>query len=381
MQKEKIIKIKSLGKKQTYDIEVDSEKHIFYGNGIATSNSHATTYGYLSYATAYYKYHFPLLFFNSWLYHSKEKINPTEERRDIIAEAKRFGISVLGPTIEMLSNGYGSEFFAHDKNIHFGLIDVKGIGYAEIGKLVKSVKDAANRIGKKEKDWTWFEFLCNVGKDIKKTVINNMILVGAIPGLTSRKKMVLDYKIYTKLNDKERDWLLNNFKNYSSLSEALKSYKEVPRDKGGPYNSASVRKIEGLIQVLDTNTHNLEDDPGWVAANESHLLGISINCHTLDDYDNLGDTTCKELFDGKNKGTVFGLISSVRETVTKKGKNPGQKMCFLKIEDKTESIDVVCFPNIYKEQADIIFEGAVVLAKVKRSDTGKGFILNSITRG
>lgn len=378
---EKITKIKRLGSVRSVDIEVDSEKHIFYGNGIATSNSHATTYGYLGYATAYYKHHFPLLFFNSWLYHSKEKLTPTEERRDLIAEAKRFGISVIGPTIEFLSKGYGSEFFTYDNKIHFGLIDVKGIGFSEIGKLVKSINEAKNRIGKDEKDWSWFEFLCNVGKDIKKTVINNMILVGAIPGIVSRKRMVLEYKIYSKLNDKEKDWLFKNFHNFTNLEQALEKYKTVPREDGGPYNSASIRKMEGLIEILKTNTHNLNDDPGWLAANESHLLGISINSHTLDDYDNLGDTTCKELFDGKSKGTVFGVINSIRETVTKKGKNPGQKMCFLKLEDKTESIDVVCFPNVYKEKADLLFEGSVVIAKLNKSDLGNGFILNSIERG
>lgn len=44
-----------LGFRQTYDIEIDSDDHIFWGNDIATSNSHAYAYGTIGYWTAYSK--------------------------------------------------------------------------------------------------------------------------------------------------------------------------------------------------------------------------------------------------------------------------------------------------------------------------------------
>jgi len=41
----KIYKIEYLGKKHVVDIEVNSDEHLFYANGIATSNSHSVAYG------------------------------------------------------------------------------------------------------------------------------------------------------------------------------------------------------------------------------------------------------------------------------------------------------------------------------------------------
>lgn len=55
MQIESIVSVKSLGILSTYDIEVDSKEHLFYGNGIAISNSHSCCYGLTGYDTAYLK--------------------------------------------------------------------------------------------------------------------------------------------------------------------------------------------------------------------------------------------------------------------------------------------------------------------------------------
>ena len=49
MQFEKIRSVKKVGMGRTVDIEVNHPKHIFYGNGIATSNSHAVSYAFNAY--------------------------------------------------------------------------------------------------------------------------------------------------------------------------------------------------------------------------------------------------------------------------------------------------------------------------------------------
>jgi DNA polymerase-3 subunit alpha len=379
MQFEKIIGIKKIGTKKTMDIEVDSKNHIFYGNGIATSNSHATIYSYLTYATAYMKCHFPSLFFTSWLHDAKEKVNSTEEKRELIIEAKRFGIQICNPTLNYISRGYGSEFFNTKDKVYFGLIDIKDIGNSQIKKLEEAVIKSENLTGKTVDKYSWFEFLCLIGSKLNKTVVNNLILVGAVPGIETRKKMSLEYKVWEKLNDKEITWITNNYTKYTSLSNSLKDYLNVDKKDGGPYNSASVKKINGLIETLEAKMYNTADDPAWISANEVNLMSVSLSSHVLDDYDSFGDTTCKEMYDGKGSGTVCAHITSVRETVTKNGKNPGQKMCFIKLEDKTDAIDGVCFPGVFSKSQDIIYVGSVVLAKVKKGQ-GKGVIVDSLSK-
>lgn len=423
----KVRSVTSEGKQEVYDFEIDSNNHFAYANNILVHNSigkklvekmaelkpkfiqgcvdngltekdgedifsiiqsserysfnrsHSTIYSYLTYATAYIKVHFPALFFTSWLHDSKEKIDPTEERRDLIADAKRFNIQICSPTLEFISEGLGSEFFNTRDKVYFGLVDIKGIGYSEIKKLETEIKLAEKLLNKNVMKFTWFEFLCLVASKLKKTVVNNLILVGSTPGIESRKRMLLEYKVWEKLNDKETTWIINNYANYNSLSNSLKEYIKVDKKDDGPYNSASVKKLNGLIDTIEKVSYNTNDDPAWVSANEVHLMGVSLSSHVLDDYDISGDTTCKEMYDGKDSGTICAQITAVRETVTKNGKNPGQKMCFVKFEDQTDSIDGVCFPNVFLKDQDIIYIGSVVVASVKKGQ-GKGVIVNSLSK-
>jgi DNA polymerase III alpha subunit len=60
-------------------------------------------------------------------------------------------------------------------------------------------------------------------------------------------------------------------------------------------------------------------------------------------------------------------IVRLKQIKTKRGKDPGQDMAFLTIEDNSCSLDnAVCFPNIWKECKDAIYEGNVVLIHGER---------------
>ena len=51
-----IKEVKYIGEKQTYDLEVDSEDHLYcLYNGVVNQNSHSTAYGFITYQTAYLK--------------------------------------------------------------------------------------------------------------------------------------------------------------------------------------------------------------------------------------------------------------------------------------------------------------------------------------
>jgi DNA polymerase III alpha subunit len=57
----KIVRIRYMGPKQMYDLEVSHPKHNFLlPNGVVTSNSHSTSYAVTAYACAFLKYYFPL---------------------------------------------------------------------------------------------------------------------------------------------------------------------------------------------------------------------------------------------------------------------------------------------------------------------------------
>ncbi len=57
----RIVRIRSVGKRRMYDIEVSHSKHNFLlPNGVITSNSHAVCYAATAYVCSYFKHHFPL---------------------------------------------------------------------------------------------------------------------------------------------------------------------------------------------------------------------------------------------------------------------------------------------------------------------------------
>jgi DNA polymerase III alpha subunit len=88
MQPEKITSIRRIGMTRTLDIEVKNKSHIFFANGIATSNSHAVEYSVISYWDAWLKHYYPVEFFASNLSYAsddkkKEILNHIVEDRGI----------------------------------------------------------------------------------------------------------------------------------------------------------------------------------------------------------------------------------------------------------------------------------------------------------
>ena len=166
-----------LGIKPTYDIEIDKEDHIFYANGIATSNSHSVSYAKLSYATAYMKVHFPLHFFASSLYWAKEKINEKDEISELVYEAKKFGVDIMPPNLSGFRLGkFG--FHIMNNKIYFGLSNIKGIGESACKKLLSVINLQENKVGKTIDKFTWIELLVLIFTDTNKTLVRNSISVG-----------------------------------------------------------------------------------------------------------------------------------------------------------------------------------------------------------
>jgi len=95
--------------------------------------------------------------------------------------------------------------------------------------------------------------------------------------------------------------------------------------------------------ICDTNMAN--------ATAEKHFLGIALSCSQADDADNaLATHTCLDIARAANSESiaVCVIIDSVKHTKTKRGRNPGQPMCFLTMSDATYSIDhAVVFPDAF----------------------------------
>jgi DNA polymerase-3 subunit alpha len=130
------------------------------------------------------------------------------------------------------------------------------------------------------------------------------------------------------------------------------------------------KKIMSVMSQLQNPPYSLEDSTEWISDNERELLGASITCSKTDAYDSsYSNTDCGTLSDFTNNKQFFVVaeIDSLNVIKTKRGKNPGQEMCFIKISDAYGAIDCVMFPDEYSENKDMLVSGRVLMFNGQKS--------------
>jgi len=154
----------------------------------------------------------------------------------------------------------------------------------------------------------------------------------------------------------------NKYTNMSKLfSDLLANYKiSKPRQQ----------KISSIISQIANPAYSLEDTPEWISDNERELLGASITCTKTDAYDaSYANTDCGGIkdFSVKKQFFIVAEIESVNVIKTKKGKNPGKDMCFLKISDSYGTSDCVVFPEEFDEFKNMLNPGRVLMFNGQKS--------------
>ena len=118
-------------------------------------------------------------------------------------------------------------------------------------------------------------------------------------------------------------------------------------------------------------------EPLQALAWEKELLGLYVSGNPLDSYEEKlkGKPTIayiKATSNDKKKVIFAGIVEEVKEIFTKKG----DKMCFVKIGDKTGSIETVMFPKTHEEFAEVIKNSVcVVIAGSFSKRNGEASIL------
>lgn len=349
----KIDKIEYLGKLKVYDIEVDSESHLYYQGNICGHNSHAISYGLTGYYCAYAKQHFPLHFYCAWMNFAKEKMFPYSEISELVEEAKYFGIDTLPPTIKQLL----PEFYICNGSIVYGLNSVKNIGQKHIQNLADKVILIENQLGKNVADLTWSEFLTNI--ELNKTVMNSMISCGVMDcyGI-DRQRMLLEYSVWHKLTEREQN-LIKQRK--VGVVDGLNLIREE-------VNKKRLQVIDSLSLTLASPPMSTQDTLEWTTQVETELFGLPISCTRLDNTKITAYNKCGETVDGP-EGTTYSLLMELvecRHFKTKSGKNAGQMMCAVTGKDDTATLDnLKLFPQNYPKYKNLLYDGNIVLIKVK----------------
>lgn len=368
---EQIASVTPIGINRVVDIEVNHEKHIFYGNGIGTKNSHSIGYAKLAYITAYLKAHYTLDFFTAWLKKAFHKQDPKKEIAELVRDTKKFNIVVLPPYFPNDSK----HFYNDGTYIYFGLNDVRQIGVAVYDKIVKNQLEVSKIIGKSTVQWEWLDFLIHFSDKIASTAVEALISCGALDyyGL-QRARMLFEYQIWGRLTPTEKNFIITHIYKGGSLKnleEVLRLVQPTKKLGGGTANVNRSAFVADLIVTLHNPPTSLDDKIAAIVAMEIKYLGVCISGHKADSANDQYSITCtcKEFSEKVIKDEVsLGVeLKEVKAIKTKKG----QDMAFLTVEDSSGELNnIVVFSDQWEEFQWLLIEQNTVILTGQRGKTG-----------
>ena len=309
------------------------------------NKSHGYGYSMLAYWTAWIKHHYPHEYMTA-LFRTNPKDNVVYTR-----EARRMGIEVLGPDI----NESGGNFtLTKSGSIRYGL------------NSVKYIAGSADDLQKLGPFVSMDDFVARVpSRKVNKRAVMAMIKCGLFDSICGDARNALQQYL-----------------------KARKEYKNLDTNCN-PDCKFCAGHLVGFDCLAD-----LQEEVMARGQHEHELLGTMVSIDPLADYLTLIEEEHnfpgeKKMFQGE-KAMVGGMISQVKELVTKKGKNPGAEMCQLWIElpidsfddeividdedientSRDESVQVVAFPDAYKRLKESIKIGTPVLVEVEKLRDG-----------
>ena len=345
------------------------------------NKSHAISYAYNSYLTAYTKVHFPHEFFTSYLKHAIGKPDTYWEVHELVNNAKIMGIEIMPPSILHMNE----EFQLIERHPTYGITNIKHVGSSVFKKMLRDVNE--NNIELDDCDWDCF--LLRVSPFVNKKAFESLILSGAFDCFEiSRSKMQHHFNTIKEFTKREIEWLVNYKESNpdATVLEAIQDMVEVSKttSKNRPiFRRSRIPTIEGLVTSYNNPGYELYDSPSWIAKKEEELLGISLTCNKVDEYDTSGATcTCKEFIDGFNSqyGISLGVqIDSVREWTIKKGKAAGMQMGFITASDTSCSLDnITAFSEEWTKFKKMLYEGNTVLLGGVRDKRRGSFLIKKV---
>jgi len=297
------------------------------------NRSHGACYAMIAYQTAYLKTNYPEAFMTA-LFNSES--DDIDRISFLIGECKKMnlptgqaGIKVLPPDI----NKSSAAFTPEGSNIRFGLNAVKNVGET----IVAAIIDERTRGG----DFTDFAELLNrvKHKDLNKKSLESLTKCGALDSLGL-----------------ERNQILANIDDVIKYSSSAK--KEQTAQQTGLFG-ASFNTGPKPLKLSQAKPTTGAERLAW----EKELLGLYISDHPLSmktaELQAIKPTPIKDVKLERSNVKMYriaGMVAGAKSIIAKNGK----PMAFARVEDLSDSIEVVIFADLYAKSKELWQEGKVV---------------------
>ena len=303
------------------------------------NKSHAACYALVAYWTAYLKAHYPDAFMAALM---TADMRWTDRLAIEIAECKRMGIKVLGPDINQSYGDFG--IVGGENTIRFGLSGIKSMGKALVEEVVIPERDKNGP----------FTSVCDFAKRVDSRKFNKKSWEAAI------KTGAFD-----RFGASRSDLLFN--------LEAVQAYgAKCQKDaSSGQTDLFGMMGDAGVVPEVEIKPAPTQFSSKEQLLWERDLMGLYLSAHPLDKYDVYFNEQTHPMSmitpENNNKVvTVGGIITAVRTILTKKG----DKMAFIKIENKSAETEFIVFPSTFAEcGAKLVVDNVVrVQGKVNATD-------------
>ncbi|MEN8134413.1 MAG: DNA polymerase III subunit alpha [Thermodesulfobacteriota bacterium] len=300
--------------------------------GYGFNKSHSAAYALIAYQTAYLKAHYPSQFMAALL---SCDMNNTDKVVLYINECQEHDIEVLPPDI----NESNSDFAVIDERIRFGLAAVKNVGGSALDSVIeerqhggpyKSLADFCNRIDSRR---------------VNRRVIESLIKAGAFDSLGAKRSQL-----------------------FAILDTAMEQAQAAQRDK-----LSGQKSLFGVLPETEAAKSieiKLPDMPEWSEkdklAAEKETVGFYLTGHPLDSHRRelqmVTTSTLTGLGELHNQAVrVGGLLKTRKNIISKKG----DRMAFLTLEDISGVAEIVVFPKVYQDCANLLDEDVPLIIQGK----------------
>ncbi|MBI5404807.1 MAG: DNA polymerase III subunit alpha, partial [Candidatus Kerfeldbacteria bacterium] len=303
------------------------------------NRAHSICYALIAYQTAYCKANYPAEFMAALL--TADQGN-TDRIALEVEDCRRMGLEVLPPDV---NESFSSFAVAPNPDgtpptrIRFGLNAVKNVGEHLVDAIIAERK--ANG------PFTTLEdFLRRVqSKDLNRKSLESLAKAGALDAYGERRQ------------------LLENMDQLLEISRSAE--REVNQKQTNLFGMLPVQHAP-KVRLKHAEPASPTDLMSW----EKQLLGFYVSAHPLDAYRDLLENShiapLNQLGDLENGARV--RVAGVVADVTRKTTRTGEVMLFVRLEDRSGSVEVLVFPKVLRQTAEPWQPEKIIMVEGKVSD-------------
>lgn len=307
------------------------------------NKSHAACYALIAYWTAFLKAHYPAAFMAAVM---TSDYDDTDRLAIEITECKHMGIDVLPPDINESFHEFAVVPDPENPDnrraaIRFGMNAIKNVGAGAVEEIIRAREIDGKFVSLED-------YLAKVSpRVVNRKNLESLVKAGA----------------FDRFGD--RSDLLHNLD--MMLAYANRLQREANSGQTDLFGLAVDNVVTARPQLALEKAAEVFTSREYLTW-ERELLGLYLSQHPLMTYETFLSEQCMPMDDlrPEHEGRsviVGGMISDLREITTRNG----QKMAFVKLEDRNTDLEIILFPGSYQQTIGLWERDKVVIVRGKIS--------------